>query len=176
VTDRQCGDCQLCCKLLPVLELSKLANTRCQHQSAGKGCRVYGQREMPASCRLWSCRWLNGDAGDVRRPDRTHYVIDTMPDFVRINSDGVEAARVPVIQVWVDPDFPDAHRDPHLRAYLNEKGKEGYMALVRYNSKRGFVLVPPSMTSDEQWHEQHSNSQAEPQHRFHEIAEVMRGT
>ena len=32
--NRTCGGCTLRCKLLPVRELKKLANTRCQHQRA----------------------------------------------------------------------------------------------------------------------------------------------
>ena len=32
--NRACGGCTLRCKLLPVRELKKLANTRCQHQLA----------------------------------------------------------------------------------------------------------------------------------------------
>jgi hypothetical protein len=41
VTQRRCGDCQLCCKLLPTREVNKPANTRCQHQRAHKGCAIY---------------------------------------------------------------------------------------------------------------------------------------
>ena len=32
--NRTCGGCTLRCKFLPVRELKKLANTRCQHQRA----------------------------------------------------------------------------------------------------------------------------------------------
>ena len=46
-THRRCGDCQLCCKLLPVRELSKGASERCRHQRVGKGCTVYRQPGMP---------------------------------------------------------------------------------------------------------------------------------
>ena len=35
--NRTCGGCTLRCKLLPVRELKKLANTRCQHQLANLG-------------------------------------------------------------------------------------------------------------------------------------------
>src|SRR5262245_54343180 len=55
---RRCGDCTLCCKLLPVRELHKKGGERCQHQKAGKGCGVYNKPAMPPSCGLWSCRWL----------------------------------------------------------------------------------------------------------------------
>ena len=176
MTDRHCGECTLCCKLLPVVELDKGANTRCQHQRSGKGCRVYGQRAMPPSCRLWSCRWLNGDAADIRRPDRSHYVIDVLPDYITMQDNETgELHKIPVLQIWVDPDYPDAHRDPQLRAYLDEKGKQGHMALVRYDNKRGFVLAAPSIASDGEWHELHTNMEPEGQHRASEIAKVLSG-
>ena len=74
---RQCGDCQLCCKLLPVPPLEKKAGQRCQHQKFGKGCTVYHSRAgMPMECSIWNCRWLvNDDADELSRPDRVHYVI-----------------------------------------------------------------------------------------------------
>ncbi len=89
-TDRKCGDCSLCCKLLPMPELAKPANKRCKHQRYGKGCAIYARR--PDSCRTWSCRWLLGEGtDDLPRPDRSHYVIDPMPDFVRmVNKDSGE--------------------------------------------------------------------------------------
>jgi hypothetical protein len=170
--DRQCGSCTLCCKLLPVQELHKGANTRCQHQRTGKGCRVYNKPAMPTSCRLWSCQWLTGGAPDLRRPDRSHYVIDVLPDYITLKDDTGEH-KIPVLQIWVDPDFPDAHRDPLLRAYLDEQGKQGYMALVRYDSKRAFALAPPSIASDGEWHELHSNM-GPGQHRARDIMEVIR--
>lgn len=65
---RQCGDCQLCCKLLPVQSLGKEAGQRCKHQRHSKGCAVYAQLErVSPECRLWNCRWLvENDTADLR--------------------------------------------------------------------------------------------------------------
>lgn len=158
---RQCGDCQLCCKLVPVNALNKPASTKCQYQRHGKGCTVYRTRRMPAECGLWVCRWLvNDDAADLGRPDRTHYVIDVMPDFVIAQDEGQEPIRIGAIQVWVDADYPDAHRDPALRAWLDRRGRDdGLVAIIRYNDKAGFTLVPPSLTGNGQWREIQSNVQ-----------------
>src|SRR4051794_9187127 len=118
--NRQCGSCTLCCKLIPVPPLDKKAGERCKHQRS-TGCRIYSKR--PRDCRLWSCAWLvnniNGRPLPVSRPDRTHYVIDIMPDYVTVESEG-RTGRLTVIQIWCDPDYPDAHRDPDLRAWLDE--------------------------------------------------------
>lgn len=155
---RRCGDCQLCCKLTPIKEMNKPANQRCQHQRVGKGCMIYSQR--PFSCQAWNCRWLlNDDTADLRRPDHAHYVIDVMPDYItaRNNQTG-EEQHCPVLQIWVDPKFPDAHRDPALRAYLLRRGEEGIASIIRFNEADGFVLFPPNMASDGQWHEQRGQS------------------
>lgn len=149
---RRCGDCQLCCKLLPVQELRKGANQRCKFQRVGKGCTVYGQRTMPGSCSLWTCRWLAEaeTTGELSRPDRSHYVIDAIPDYVHCEPpDGGEPYQLPVLQIWVDPLFPDAHRDPALRRYLAKVGEQGLAALIRFNASDAFVLFPPAMTGSD---------------------------
>jgi hypothetical protein len=160
---RQCGDCQLCCRLLPVRELEKLANTKCRHQTFAKGCGVYHKPGMPPSCAMWNCRWLvNNDTGHMSRPDRSHYVIDIMPDYIKLVPDGgAEPVIVQVVQIWCDPHYPDAHRDPDLRAYLERRGQESIAALVRYSSSAGFVIIPPAMAGDGQWHEQSGNTNME---------------
>jgi hypothetical protein len=157
---RKCGDCQLCCRLLPVRELEKLANTKCRHQTFAKGCGVYHKPGMPPSCAIWNCRWLvNNDTGHMSRPDRSHYVIDIMPDYIQLVPDqGGEPINVEVVQIWCDPHYPDAHRDPDLRAYLARRGEEGIAALVRYSSSSGFAIIPPAMAGDGQWHEQGGKS------------------
>lgn len=151
LTGRKCGDCQLCCKLLPVRELDKGANTRCAHQRVGKGCLIYAQR--PPSCRLWSCLWYADAeaAGDMRRPDRTHYVVDPMPDYVE-GIDNGETYRIDVVQVWCDPLFPDAHRDPALRDYLRRKNR---VALVRYSASEAMMIFPPAQSPTGTWWERY---------------------
>lgn len=179
---RRCGDCQLCCKLLPLRsrdsdatakamedagmvapgyfagaepEFDKPANTRCKHQRHGKGCAIYARR--PLSCQLWSCRWLSeSDTADQHRPDHSHVVIDAVPDFVTLQDNLTGKLRnCEVIQLWVDPAYPDAHREPAIRAYAARQAEHGAMLLVRHGSFDAFLLVPPSIASDDQWHEVH---------------------
>ncbi len=91
---RACGPCSLCCTLLRVDELAKLAGTPCVHQR-GKaaqrprsepeasgarapaeegGCQIYARR--PAICRSYRCLWLRGSLDEEDRPDRLGAVLD----------------------------------------------------------------------------------------------------
>jgi hypothetical protein len=159
--NRVCGSCTLCCKLLPVHDnwvvppMHKGGGERCRHQFSG-GCRVYRQPSLfPACCGLWSCRWLNGDAEHVKRPDRSHYVIDALPDKLVIEDHVTgQQTGMPALQVWVDPAFKDAWQDPDLLAYIEAKGMA---ALLRWNSKDADVLVPPALTASGKWEVVSSN-------------------
>jgi hypothetical protein len=173
-TARKCGDCQLCCKLLPVRAVGKEAGHRCRHQRHHKGCAVYAKlNRVSPECRLWNCRWLvNDDADDLKRPDRSHYVLDIMPEYVtHVDGEGLKTV-LPVVQIWVDPGFPDAHHDPALRAWLlrHSLAENGVAGLVRYSDEAGFVIFPPNISGDGEWHEMHSNLARE----THSVEDIVR--
>lgn len=170
---RSCGDCQLCCRLLPVPETGKLANIRCSHQKHGRGCAIYDER--PRSCWLWSCRWLiDPETLELSRPDRSHYVIDIMPEFLRVvTEDGAECP-LEAVQIWVDPRFPDAHRDPALRRWLEEKARREVVGLLRFSSSEGMVLLAPPLTSSGEWIE--TPGQCEAEHSAAEITATLTRT
>jgi hypothetical protein len=170
---RACSGCTLCCRLLPMKkdkdrelprtinlaiaggfltpldalrmkhDFDKPAGERCMFQRH-KGCAIYEHR--PFGCRMWNCRWLlNDDTADLSRPDRSHYVIDIAPDYVTDTDSG---ETIPVIQVWVDPKYPEAWKDDALLAFLDRRGKEGYAALIRYSGLDAQAVFPPSMTGE----------------------------
>lgn len=173
---RQCGGCTLCCKLTPVRSMNKPSGTRCKHQRFN-GCSIYARR--PADCATWFCRWLiNDDAADLSRPDRAHYVIDMFPDYV-VLAHATDGSRkhIPVVQIWVDPKHPDAHRDPALRRYLERRGEHGFAAIIRYSATDGFALFPPNMATDGQWHEMNtSEHMREDTHSIDDVFAVLAGT
>jgi hypothetical protein len=174
---RQCGDCQLCCKLLPVPPLEKKAGERCRHQKFGKGCAVYHKVGMPPECAIWNCRWLvNDDTADLPRPDRSHYVIDIMPDFITsVDNETGERRNIQVAQVWIDPKHPDAHRDPALRRWMVRRAHDGIAIIVRYNAKDGIVIFAPPFDVNGQWHEITSGMQSVKTHTFNELLEALGG-
>jgi len=173
--NRKCGDCQLCCVLLPVADgaavtlpngvvrqlggLNKPANTKCPHQKRGVGCKLHGTKDMPYSCSIWVCKWLTGeDTADIPRPDRCHFVIDPMPDVVGIqNNETGEVGQFEVIQIWIDPAYPKTVNDPKLREYIHRNRK---CALLRFNSRDSVFLAPPSVTLNK-WVEQWSSAPAD---------------
>jgi hypothetical protein len=172
---RQCGDCQLCCRLVPVPPLGKAAGTACRYQKFHKGCTVYHKREMPLECSIWSCRWLiNDDADELSRPDRAHYVLDIMPDFITITEEGIEKQHIQVAQIWVDPKYPDAHRDPALRRWLVRRAEEGVAAIIRYSERDAFILFAPPFSPDGQWHEVRTVS-AGRSHTIDEVVQALNG-
>lgn len=150
---RQCGSCNLCCKLLPVQPLDKKAGERCKYLKFQKGCTVYHRAEMPMDCWLWNCRWLvNNDTADLRRPDHAHYVIDIMPDYITLQANG-STQEIQVAQVWIDPKYPNAHRDPALRSWMFRRAEEGIATLVRFNWKDCLTIFAPPFDVNGEWHE-----------------------
>lgn len=77
---------------------------------------------------------------------------------------------MPVAQVWLDPNYPDAHRDPALRAYLDGMG---LTALVRTSERAAFVLVPPSVNAERVWLEKPTSMMAEHEHSAAERAAAL---
>jgi hypothetical protein len=154
---------------MPVKEIGKAANVRCSHlrsilHADGVGCSIYHKR--PNGCRVFSCMWLKGaDIG--RRPDQTHLVVDPSPDFVEAQDDDTgKTIKLIVIQVWVDPAYPLAHRDAAFRDWLRSTNRP---ALIRYGSHRGMLLAYQNC----RWFEIESNTQSRPEHTPEEIFAVI---
>jgi hypothetical protein len=101
---------------------------------------------------LWSCRWLVTDI-DIPRPDHCHVVVDIVPDYLTAQSPGRPDTPIPVIQIWVDPHYPDAHREPKLRKWLEAMSREGWAALVRFSPHEAMMLIPPLLSSEGRWEE-----------------------
>jgi hypothetical protein len=142
--NRKCGPCQLCCKLMPIAETGKAAGVKCPQQRFRKGCAIYGTR--PNSCRYWECGWLTEPLlADLSRPDIAGYVVDMTADFLTAQvGDPERIERFKIIQIWCDPRSPHAHRDPALRAYLEDMLAQEYLGVVRYGASEGLALIPPA--------------------------------
>lgn len=147
---RTCGGCTACCKLVGNETLHKAPGVRCVHQKFKTGCAIY--KDRPQECAQWFCLWLVSDL-PLSRPDRSHFVIDTVLDKIHLMSGGV-MRELTAVQVWIDPSFRAAYHDPTLRAYLTEQAAQhGYGAVIRYTMNEGFVVLPPAISPDGTWFE-----------------------
>ena len=144
---RKCGNCQLCCFLLPVAEpnvLQKPALQKCKHQRFRKGCSIYEER--PFSCRDWSCAWLQGTLPEsMRRPDKVGYVVDPIPDTVTYTPENSldTPVVVPVHQVWLDPrtvTTGSLKLTGGFGLWLDDVFRQGKGILFREGSRKGYVL------------------------------------
>lgn len=69
----KCGDCTLCCDLLPVKWLDKPAGESCVHCQGG--CLIHDTK--PAECSGFECAWLQSNVDNQNlRPDRCGIVFE----------------------------------------------------------------------------------------------------
>ena len=130
---RACGDCTLCCKLLPVAELGKPAQQWCKHVAQGKGCGIHAIR--PTQCADFICMWLASPAlGPEWQPSRAKFVLYTQDEGRRL-------------VVLCDAKEPNAWRGaayyPVLKQWAAAAAVEGRQVLV-LNGRKVTVLLPAS--------------------------------
>ena len=72
--DRECGDCNLCCKL-PNIDNSKFKKdyTWCKHCEIGVGCKIYEKR--PKICKDFKCLWKAGMCDLELKPNKVGFYI-----------------------------------------------------------------------------------------------------
>ena len=109
-SERSCGTCTLCCKLMAITALGKPPGRWCEFCAPGKGCKTYETR--PAECRTFACAWL-ADAGlpESLKPERSKLVM------YYINGGDV-------LGVQVDPTQPNAWKAPEIYGFLQRSAME----------------------------------------------------
>src|SRR5258708_5844522 len=116
-TSRTCGECSLCCKLLPIDLLDKQANLWCQHCKPGNGCSIYNAR--PQVCRDYHCGWLLGALNDSWYPTNCHMIV-TLPYEGQ-----------PACMVAVDPDHSNIwEQEPYLDDLRRMAAQYGFVQVV----------------------------------------------
>ena len=133
-TNRACGECTLCCKVMAIEELAKPASSWCPHCKQGRGCLICAAR--PAECRTYGCLWLIDDRLDQRRkPSRSRLVLTT-------SQDGIE--------IRCDPGSPDAWRKQPFRNQIHQwavAGETHDVTVVVITGER-MTLVTPNREFD----------------------------
>jgi hypothetical protein len=84
---RECGDCSLCCKLLPIAKragqgdfdfpFDKPAGEWCKHCAPGHGgCKIW-KDGLPNLCKAYQCLWkVNPNMPESFRPDKIRAIFD----------------------------------------------------------------------------------------------------
>jgi hypothetical protein len=97
VTPRPCGDCDLCCSVMGIIELEKPAATRCPHQCGG--CSIYGSH--PPTCQSFECLWRQGAFKDEHQPNKLGLIFFSDPDNAKIIHCLVDHER---LDCWREPE------------------------------------------------------------------------
>ena len=69
---RDCGDCNLCCKL-PAIPNFKNSFEWCKNCNIGVGCSIYKNRPEP--CKQFSCLWKAGLLAEDFKPNKVGFFI-----------------------------------------------------------------------------------------------------
>jgi hypothetical protein len=130
-SERVCGECSLCCKIIAVDVLQKPAGVWCGHCLKTSGCSIYGRR--PDECRQFNCGWLvNPEFGDEWYPRRSKMVLT----FDR---------RANRVGVHVDAGSPAAWRREPYFAQLKQWARDGVeqrLQVVVYIVDKIIVILP----------------------------------
>jgi len=129
-TDRSCGSCSLCCKLLGIESIAKEPGRWCQHFKRGTGCGVYESR--PGECAAFECQWIKYDGWEAEwKPDKARFVMMTQDDGKRL-------------KVVVDPDYPNAwQREPYYSRFkrMSQTATEGRRVFISIGLRQ-IVIFP----------------------------------
>lgn len=129
---RECGDCNLCCKLTSIdfMEPRKPSYQWCKHCDIGVGCKIYKTR--PQGCKDFLCLYLGGLTN--LKPNRCGFFI--------YQEESQQAAKNKVLAVMCEEHMLDKVVD----AILNDPdGKkivdEGWIFHIRYNDNENDVAI-----------------------------------
>ena len=108
-SEKSCGECTLCCKVMAIETLEKQAGAWCRHCRPGHGCQIHPER--PAECRDFGCLWLtDARLGSEWKPGKSKLVLTT-------SEDGIE--------VRCDPGFPEAWRKEPYHSQIRRWAASG---------------------------------------------------
>ncbi len=104
---RECGGCNLCCKVIAVDALEKPAGVWCKHALPGQGCTIYGSH--PDECKTFMCGWLTTpELGDEWKPSTARFAIRVTGKATYIH---------------VDPSYPGAWKKPRYYSALKKRSE-----------------------------------------------------
>jgi hypothetical protein len=130
--ERECGECDVCCWALNVIECNAPEFTRCEYMT-GCGDRRCGAYETrPVVCRRFACQWLKGlklapfSEADLR-PDRAGLFLWMMPTMAW--------GRV----LTATEAYPGGFSNPTAKAIIDASSARWLLILVHASGRRQII-------------------------------------
>lgn len=131
LSNRSCGTCTLCCKVMSIAELDKPQGQWCTHCEIGKSCSIYEQR--PSECATFHCGYLTWPmAGEEWFPASSKMVIVSELNGARV-------------AVHVDPGRPAAWKSEPFYSQIKEwacHAASNMLQVVVCIGSRAIVILP----------------------------------
>lgn len=134
---RECGECTMCCKLLPVVELDKPAGVMCDHCVGRSSCGIYSER--PQDCKTFECMYyqMENVSTDLR-PDKCGVIFEKLNDTLILGTG--------------DPDRKEFPK--YLNKQISLFTEDGYsVIMLNAKYKEPLIIPSPDKTSEEAWKE-----------------------
>lgn len=119
----ECGECNLCCKLLAIPALEKSKGDLCKNWCAEKLCTIYESR--PETCRKFLCLWQESNWHQDFKPSRIGGFFWTP---ITEAFDGIQC------EVELDKDW----RGGIIEILAHMLAKNGHHVMVRQGDERVF--------------------------------------
>lgn len=134
---RECGDCNLCCKLPNVKNVSKDFDW-CSNCDIGIGCKIY--KDRPKQCKDFYCLWKGEKLPENLKPNKVGF-------FVMLENEQAITQKVLTI-------YCESHKLKNIPKYLkNEKITDSsnrlYSYCIRYNDDdNNLALYNPNISNE----------------------------
>lgn len=119
-----CGDCTLCCKLLPINDTALVKEHSVLCSSCDKGCTIYEDR--PESCVNFNCNFIEDNLDISLRPDKTNIIFEKIMTKIYMG--------------LIDPDFTNSWDNETTRKYIKELNEDG-ISVIMTSFKTGILEV-----------------------------------
>jgi len=134
MSERSCGDCDVCCNILEVKEINKKTYKNCDHRAEGGGCGIYESR--PHSCRTWDCSYILGLMPNKESLKPNNLGLMFYPVSAKNNDLGIDILMGQ--EVW-----PNAIYSSDCQKVINWL-KSTMMTMIRHYNSDKFTYVGPA--------------------------------
>ena len=134
---RECGDCNMCCKLPSVKNLKKDYEW-CKHCEIGVGCKIYEER--PKQCKDFYCLWKVNLLSENLKPNKVGF-------FVMMENE--HSATEKVLTVYCETHKVDSIPKYLKNERITDNSNVPYHYCIRYNDNDNDLVLFNLNNSDE---------------------------